>query len=114
PLDRQQAIVERLLEEEDPDRLIAWLQEDCGLDEAAARAVADAPLPQGHGRLGRTALTRLVQAMREGSVEETDPETGEIYARPLRYDEAVEKLGEGKHHSALGPGKEDARLSCLP
>ena len=82
PPEAQWRIVERLLEEEDPDLLHSFLTEECGLDEEQARASAKAPLPEGHGRLGETA-TRLILA--------------ELKKEVVTYDEAVRRAGW--HHS---------------
>ena len=89
PGERQVEIVERLLAEKD-------------------ESVSAMLLPQGHGRFGRAALKELVRVMEQESLEETDKETGEIYRRPLKYDEAVKRLG--LHHSAHGPGELRPRL----
>ena len=108
PGERQVEIVERLLAEKDEGALCSWLQEECGLTEAAAEFVSAMRLPQGHGHLGRAALEGLVRVMEQESLEETDKETGEIYRRPLTYDEAAQRLG--RHHSAHGPGERRSRL----
>jgi CRISPR-associated endonuclease Csn1 len=81
--DRQWLIVERLLDEENPDALHSFLTGECGLDEERARAAARAPLPEGHGRLGETA-TRLI--------------LDELKKEVITYDEAVRR-GLGVHHS---------------
>ena len=81
-IDRQWTIVERLLEEEDPDALQAFLTQDCGLDEEQAAATAKARLPEGHGRLGPTATARIL---------------AELKAAVITYDKAVERCGW--HHS---------------
>ena len=106
--ERQVEIVERLLAQKDEGALCRWLQEECGLTEAAAEFVSAMRLPQGHGHLGRAALEELVPVMEQESLEETDKETGEIYRRPLTYDKAVKRLG--LHHSAHGPGERRPRL----
>src|SRR3546814_14116560 len=56
--EQQWAIIDRLLEEENPDTLHAFLTGDCGLDDEHAKAAARAPLPDGYGRLGETATDR--------------------------------------------------------
>jgi len=94
---RQTEIVEKLLTEADEDRLVEWLEEDCGLEEGAAVAASKARLPQGHGHIGRSMLSDLIDVMEAESGEAADPETGEVYSRPLTYDEAVGRLG--LHHS---------------
>ncbi len=108
PRERQVEIIERLLSEKDEGVLCSWLQEECGLTEAAAEAISAIRLPQGHGRFGRAALRELVDVMEKGWREEIDTETGEIYKRPLTYDEAVQRLG--RHHSDHSPSKRQSRL----
>jgi len=80
--DRQWTIVERLLEEEDPDALHAFLTGDCGLDDDHAKATAKAALPEGYGRLGPTATARILD---------------ELKKEVITYDEAVRRCGW--HHS---------------
>lgn len=82
PLDRQLQIIERLQEEENPEVLLDWLQSNCGLDEASALSVANAHLPEGHGRFGEIATRRLIEALKAGVVT---------------YDKAA--LAAGFHHS---------------
>jgi CRISPR-associated endonuclease Csn1 len=66
-LDRQNEIVEKLLDEQlADDNLLAWLQSDCGLPGPAAETAAGARLPEGHCRLGRRALRSIVPLMQEG------------------------------------------------
>lgn len=66
PPERQTEIVERLLDEGlSDDDLLAWLREDCGLSAQAAAKVAEAPLPEGHCRLGRRALAKIVPLMQQ-------------------------------------------------
>ncbi|REF69742.1 type II CRISPR RNA-guided endonuclease Cas9 [Paracoccus versutus] len=82
PLERQLQIIDRVQNEENPDILLAWLQSDCGLDKAAAVAVARTNLPEGHGRFGETATRRLIAALK---------------AEVVTYDKAA--LAAGFHHS---------------
>ena len=107
PLERQIRTVERLLDEQDEAELCGWLRDECALNEAAAEYVSGARLPQGHGSFGLTALRRLVDAMEQESRETHDPDMGEIYRRPLTYNEAMEELG--LHHSNRRPGEEERR-----
>ena len=108
PRERQIEIVERLLAVEDEGDLCVWLRGGFDLDGETAERIADARLPQGHGQFGRSALRELVAVMETESAEAADPETGEIYPRPLTYDEAVEYIG--RHHSDLRP----ERRASLP
>ncbi len=80
----QWAIIERLLNEEDPDALIDWLIEEQGLSEEQAEHVAfKVSLPKGHGRLGLTASLHILEALKEDVIT---------------YDEAVGRVyGHGAH-----------------
>lgn len=63
PVEQQAAITEKLRTEPDYKALVAWLQDEAGLDEAHAKAVADTPVPDGFGRLGPSALAALIDRM---------------------------------------------------
>lgn len=65
-LDRQAAIVEKLLNEADEATLVNWLQAECDIDAATAEKIADAPLPEGHCRLGLRAIRALLPRMQDG------------------------------------------------
>ena len=87
PVERQVAIVTRLLEEPDERGLVAWLITECALDEAAAAAVASTFLPDGHSRLGLRAIRKILPHM----------EAGMIYpdaAKAAGYDHALLPSGE--------------------
>ena len=101
-------VVERLLAVQNEDEMRHWLRQTFGLHPDTAECIAEARLPQGHGQFGRAALGELVRIMESEGVEATSPVTGEVYRRPLTYNEAVERLG--KHHSDLRPD----RLPFLP
>ncbi len=90
-LERQQEIVERLIEDEDADSLEDWLQDEFGLDKAAAEQVASAPLPAGTGRLSLAAIELLLPHMRRG----------------FRYHDAVQAAGLGHHSDLRGDGGMD-------
>ena len=92
-IDRQQEIVERLVEDEDHEGLVDWLQDECGLREEAAEAVASARLPQGAGNLSKEAIKRLLPHMQAGT----------------RYHDAVKAAGLG-HHSDMRGGGDRERL----
>ena len=94
-LDRQVAIAERLLGEADEKALVAWLQDECGVDAAAAEKIADAPLPASHCRLGLRALKRLLPIMADDLSE--DGRSGVQYheaAKRTGYDHAKLPTGE--------------------
>jgi CRISPR-associated endonuclease Csn1 len=112
PLDRQIAIVERLLDEADESALVTFAQTEWGLDEHAAQEVADAPLPDGYGRLGRKALGKIVpimaarvvryhEAAKEAGYDHARQPDGEVFDRLPYYGEALE------HAVAFGTGEPD-------
>ncbi|TWB19013.1 CRISPR-associated Csn1 family endonuclease [Nitrospirillum amazonense] len=91
----QDEVVRRLLETEREDDLLPWLRDRFGLTEDQAKAVSAAPLPEGHCRLGRRAITALLPRMEE---------QGEDYAKAA--------AAIGLHHSDLrGTGQ---GLATLP
>lgn len=79
---RQWQIIERVLEEPDPEALHVFLTTECGLDDDAAEATARANLPEGYGRLGATATARIL---------------AELKREVITYNVAVER--RGWHHS---------------
>ena len=101
-VDEQWAIIQRLLDEEDPDVLHAFLTGECGLDEDAAKATARTSLPDGHGRIGLTA-TRAILAELENEVipysaaveragwHHSDDRTGEVLDRLPYYGELLSR-----------------------
>lgn len=70
PLERQAEITDKLRSEADGAKLVEWLRFDCGLAVEQVEAVADTAMPEGFGRLGKTALTTLIDEMRTGVDEE--------------------------------------------
>lgn len=98
-IDRQIEVVERLLALEDETKMREWLQTEFDLNQTNAEYISGLRLPQGHSSLGRRALKDLVKIMEQSSIEEFDSDTGEIIERPLKYDEAVQRMD--MHHSDL-------------
>ncbi|HEX6958513.1 MAG TPA: type II CRISPR RNA-guided endonuclease Cas9 [Ferrovibrio sp.] len=96
--ERHDEIVARLLDEPNEDLLIREAMDDWGLSEEAARAVADASLPEGYGRLGCKALAKIVPIMA---------------ARVARYHEAAKEAG---YDHARMPGEvfESLSFESLP
>ena len=83
--DRQNEIVEKLLDEKlSDDALEAWLLDNCQIDLDTAQRIIDKPLPDGHSRLGRRALAKILPLMEQEN---------------LRYFEAATKL-YGAHSRA--------------
>ena len=90
--DMQWEIVARVRDQEsdeDEKALLAWLQDVHGLTPEQAGATASARLPEGYGRFGLTATTRLIEALR---------------AEVIVYSEAVKKADIG-HHSDFRNGE---------
>lgn len=59
-LSTQDAVVERLLEEQSEGTLIDWLVEHTGVDERAAEHISSQNLPEGYGNLSKRALSLLL------------------------------------------------------
>lgn len=121
----QAEIVERLLTEEDEDRLLAWLGDTWGLDRESAGKVAGARLPDGHGNLGRNALEKIVPILRDKGFggftydkavaevyrHHSDFRTGEVFDALPYYGRVLER------HVAFGTGEpgdiEEKRIGRL-
>lgn len=88
-VETQDVIVDRLIDEEDPERLVAWLCESYGLDEERAQSVANCSLPMGYGNLSRKAISAILPYLEDGKAV---------------YSEAVKKAGLG-HHSQFATGE---------
>lgn len=99
---QQWLIIEKLMDEEDPDALDDFLIGKCGLDEDRAAQIAKAALPEGHGRLGETA-TRLIleklkadvvtysQAVEQCGWHHSDDRTGEVLNKLPYYGELLSR-----------------------
>lgn len=94
--ERQWAVVERLIDEEDPDALHAFLTGECALDDDRAWTVAKTTMPEGFGRLGETATRRILEQLKAGVVtyskavelcgwHHSDDRTGEVLDRLPYY-----------------------------
>lgn len=100
----QWTIIDRLLNEESTEKLLDWLKADYSLDQTTAEEVANARLPDGHGRFGITATSKLLEQLRadvityaraaelagfhhsdfrDGECRDTLPYYGEILAREI-------------------------------
>lgn len=84
--EEQNSIVESLLVEEDEEALQIDLQETWGLAPDTAETVAAAKLPTGYGRLGRTALTQILDVLEKDVIP---------------YSEAVARTELGSHSQLL-------------
>ena len=112
-LDRQQTIVERLIDESDADRLETWLQDEFGLDAKSARETASALLPPGTANLSKAAIERLLPHMRAGKrYPDAVTAAGFRSHSDLRRDVTHDKLpyyGEVLWRQVAGGGKPDPR-----
>lgn len=97
-LDQQWELIQRLRDDQDGEALTLWIMDRFGFDRARARAVADAPLPEGFGRLGETATRRILAVLIGGTADHPVP----------TYSEAVAFCGWD--HSRLGTGEVLDRL----
>jgi len=88
-----------LLEAKDEEPLIAFLSDRYGLDPARAERIASLRLPDGHGRLSRTAGAKVLAQL------EAPDENGDLQT----YDRAVVAAGYF-HHSLRGTGEVFDRL----
>ncbi len=87
---KQDAIVMRLVKEENEDKLVRWLQDETGVDEERAEAIANVGLPEGYGSLCAQALARILPELKRNVVT---------------YDKAVQAAGF-EHHSRLNNNSE--------
>ena len=94
-LERQREIVSKLRDEQDSEKLVAWLMAECDLDEERARKVAGASLPEGYGRVGETATRALIRELTEPGED----------GRVVVYSEAVARAPELEHHSDFRTGE---------
>ena len=84
---QQDAIVLQLVKEENEAKLVRWLQDETGIDEKHAEAIANVGLPEGYGSLCAIALARILPELRRDVVT---------------YDKAVQAAGFD-HHSNISP-----------
>nr|VFJ70279.1 MAG: CRISPR-associated endonuclease, Csn1 family [Candidatus Kentron sp. FW] len=81
-LDTQEAIVTRLLEQENEDQLVSWLMEEHGLSREKAMAVSRVQFPTGHGAFCAEVSRKLLE---------------QLEADVVTYNEAVELAGYESH-----------------
>ena len=95
---KQDAIVLQLIKEENEARLVRWLQDETGIDEARADKLANVALPEGYGSLSATALARILPELRR---------------EVTTYDKAVIAAGFD-HHSNISASSTGEILPELP
>lgn len=86
PMEERWTIIDKLLHEEDPDRLHGFLRDEYGLDDdqIAQAEKATRSLPEGYGRLGPTATARILAELKTGLNDD---------GKVITYNEAVERCG---------------------
>jgi CRISPR-associated endonuclease Csn1 len=94
----QWTIIQQLRDEQDGEKLISWLMKRTGFDRIRATAIAEAPLPEGFGRLGETATRGILASLIGRTADQT----------VATYNEAVESCGW--NHSHLGTSETLERL----
>lgn len=92
-IDQQWELIQRLREEQDGEALVQWVMDHTGFDRDRARAIADAPLPEGFSRLGETATRRIFDVLIGGTADHPVP----------TYNEAVAFCGWD--HARFGTGE---------
>jgi CRISPR-associated endonuclease Csn1 len=97
PLALQDEIVLQLLGEASEAKLVDWLQTHTAADEFHAEKIANTGLPEGFGRLGRTALGRILPL---------------LIAEVITYDKAVTGAGFASH-SALSHHLQTGEVMAL-
>lgn len=98
PLELQDEIVLRLLNEEDEPVLIKWLKQNTGASEEMAKALVDVSLPDGYGALSSKAIQRILP---------------ELCSDVITYDQAVRAAGFDSH-SALDYAEDGEIWPALP
>lgn len=100
----QDEIVERILGDDDEEKLCAWLKETHGLTDEAARACAGT----------RTALTKLAPGFGRVSKEATWRILPHLMSDVMTFDKAVVASGYGSHSALTHTAQTGEILSELP
>lgn len=95
---QQDEIVLQLVKEENEAKLVRWLQDETGVDEARAEKLANVALPEGYGSLSAKALARILPELRR---------------EVMTYDKAVLAAGFD-HHSNISASSTGEILPELP
>lgn len=110
--EEQATVVQRLLDEQEEETLVAWLMARLSIDADRAERVARARLPDGYGNLGPTATRKIVAALESDVISydkavalagyhHSDFRTGEIHDSLPYYGRVLER------HVAFGSGDPD-------
>jgi CRISPR-associated endonuclease Csn1 len=104
PLDGQDDVVERILGEQDEEKLVAWLSEHHGLDQEHAESVSAA----------RTALTKVAEGYSRLSRAATARILPHLIANVVTYDVAVGLAGYPSHSGLTLAEQSGEVLPALP
>ncbi len=108
PLDTQDAVVERLLEDEDEDKLVQDLMSEHGLSEEIARNVCSAPLPITRASLSLKAARTLLPALKSGVIsydKAVNDAFGQSHSQLDHHGEILDRLpyyGKVLHRHTVG------------
>lgn len=95
---QQDTIVMQLIKEENESRLVAWLQNETGVDESTAEQLAQVQLAEGYGSLSLKALNKILP---------------ELQSDVITFDKAVIAAGF-EHHSNISHASTGEILNLLP
>lgn len=106
---RQAEVVDRLLNDQDEEELVAWLMAEFALSESQAQATAAAPLPDGYGALGLTASSEILEELEREVIPYSKAcEKADYHHSDFRTGEILEELPYYAHilerHVAFGTG----------
>ncbi|HEX4917938.1 MAG TPA: HNH endonuclease domain-containing protein [Limnobacter sp.] len=124
-LEKQNEIVQKLLDEENEEQLVQWLIFNTKIDEQHAENIANTTLPEGYGSLGHEALGKVLNKLQEAVItydkavlaagfdhhcNVSQSATGEILMELPYYGEALQRhvgfdSGEAHHHPEKRFGK---------
>lgn len=97
--DEQWRIINRLRNEENPDALYRWIEQEFSITGEQADAISNCRLPDGYGRYGASALANLLEVLKKSVVTEA------AAAEACGYDHA--QLGyDGEGEPFLPPYQE--------
>ncbi|MBL4596423.1 MAG: hypothetical protein JKX99_07575 [Robiginitomaculum sp.] len=85
----------KLLSTHNEQQVIDWLMRDYGFSQERAEAIESAPIPQGHGRLCRTAGYALLPWLQNdaANTEDPDPNKDALISAPFTYDQSCRLAG---------------------
>ena len=68
-IEKQWEIVEKLRNEQDSKVLFSWVRTELDIDGERAEAIVNCPIPEGHGRLGITAISSILDELKNTLVD---------------------------------------------